>query len=258
MPAIKWNTSLYNDKHSFVSKYGEDLLSWLQPQQGESILDLGCGSGQLANEISQFGALVTGMDSSPEMIEAAKASYPGIRFDHKNATDFSYDQPFDAIFSNAVLHWIGKKDAEKVIRCMYENLKPGGRLVVEFGGKGNVHNITTALHQVMQQEGLEDKMPPDFWYFPSIGEYTTLLEKNGFNVTSALLFDRPTPLSGEEGMENWLNMFGDVFCSSLTLEQRKLILNNTVERLRPTNYQPNTWYGTWYADYKRLRIQAIK
>lgn len=256
MPAIKWDSNLYNDKHSFVSKYGEDLLSWLNPQEGENILDLGCGTGQLANEISSFGANITGMDNSPEMIAAARAAYPHIRFDVKDATDFSYAEPFDAIFSNAVLHWIN--EPEKVIACMYGNLKPGGRLVLEFGGKGNVQSITHAVHTVMRQEGLADKIPPDRWYFPSIGEYTSLLERHGFEVSSAILFDRPTPLSGEEGMENWLRMFGDFFFRRLTPEQKENVLHKAVAYLKPAYYQPNTWYGTWYADYKRLRIKAIK
>lgn len=256
MPAIKWNTSLYNDKHSFVSKYGEDLLGWLQPQQGEHILDLGCGSGQLANEISQFGARVTGLDNSPEMIESARQTYPHISFDVKEATDFCYPEPFDAIFSNSVLHWI--TEPEKPIECMYRNLKQGGRMVLEFGGKGNLENLSRALYTVMQEEGLADKIPAEYWYFPSISEYTTLLENHGFTVCSAILFDRPTPLSGEDGMENWIRMFGDFFFSGLTPAQKENVLQKTVEYLRPTNYQPNTWYGTWQADYKRLRIKAIK
>ncbi len=252
MPAIQWNTELYDNKHAFVSKYGEELIGWLHPQPGEHILDLGCGTGQLARIIAGSGAFVIGMDSSPEMIAQAKANYPHIRFDVKDAADFSYNEPFDAIFSNATLHWVS--EAGKAVSCMYRNLKPGGRIALEFGGKGNVKLITNAVQTVMQQEGLADKITNDFWYFPSVSEYTTLLKKHGFRVSAAILFDRPTPLNGEDGMENWLNMFGDFFFRLLTDEEKENVIRKTVAYLRPVSYREGSWYG----DYKRIRIRAIK
>jgi trans-aconitate methyltransferase len=135
MPEVTWNAKLYDDKHGFVSKYGEDLLGWLDPVNGERILDVGCGTGQLAAQIAQHGAKVTGFDYSAQMIEKARAAYPEIPFDIMDARNFHYDQPFDALFSNAALHWINEPEA--VIGSMYRALKPGGRLVIEMGGKGN-------------------------------------------------------------------------------------------------------------------------
>jgi len=252
MPAIKWDTNLYDNKHSFVSKYGEDLIGWLHPQEGEQILDLGCGTGQLAQEIAAYGSKVTGMDASPEMIAKAKATYPGTEFFVKDATDFSFDTAFDAVFSNATLHWINK--AEDAIKCIYNNLKQGGRFVFEMGGKHNIKSIADAVKKVAEEEGLSNKLPDIFWYFPSVAEYATLLEKQGFTVQSVLYFERETALTGEDGMKDWINMFGSFFFKTFTAEESERVINKAVEALRPTNYKN----GIWYADYVRLRMKAVK
>lgn len=252
MPSIKWNADLYDNKHSFVSKYGEDVVGWLAPQKGETILDVGCGTGQLANEIASYGASVSGIDSSPEMIAKATAAYPNIQFEVKDVTNFQFETPFDAIFSNATLHWVNEK--EKAIACMYNNIKAGGRLVLEMGGKGNVQSIANAVKKAMTANGLADKIAADFWYFPSLSEYTSLLEKQGFRVTSAIHFDRPTELTGEDGMKNWINMFGSFFFKHVSAAEAEKITAEAVELLRPTNYENGKWYG----DYVRLRVKAEK
>jgi trans-aconitate methyltransferase len=131
-----WNAALYENKHAFVWQYGEDLLQLLNPKQGERILDLGCGTGQLTEKIATFGAVVMGIDNAPAMIEKARQNYPHLRFDVADARNFQVEQPLDAVFSNAALHWIKEPDA--VINCVHQALKPGGRFVAEFGGKGNV------------------------------------------------------------------------------------------------------------------------
>lgn len=257
MPAIEWNASLYDDKHAFVSKYGEDLVGWLAPQQGERILDLGCGTGQLAAEIAGYGATVVGMDSSGSMIAKARKSYPAsshaaLSFDVKDATSFKYDEPFDAIFSNAALHWVS--DQENAVACMARNLKPGGRLVLEMGGKGNVQHIAAAVEAATDEAGLGDRFSNDFWFFPTIGEYASLLEQYGFRVATALHFDRETKLEGEQGMENWIDMFGAFFLRQLTVTEAAAVTKRAVELLKPADYRN----GIWYADYKRLRIKAVK
>jgi trans-aconitate methyltransferase len=252
VPDIKWNAELYDEKHSFVSSYGEGVLGYLQPLQGERILDLGCGTGQLANDMMHYGSAVIGIDKSPDMIARAKATYPSVQFEVKDATDFQFDQPFDAIFSNATLHWVNEK--EKAIAAMFNNLRPGGRLVLEMGGKGNVQSIGTAVHEAMKSLGLGDKIAPDFWYFPSLGEYTSLLEQQGFRVLSASHFDRPTALTGEADMEDWIRMFGGFFFKHITAEQAETVIQQAVAQLKPQYFQD----GTWYADYVRLRVKAIK
>lgn len=252
MPEVKWNANLYDDKYAFVSKYGEDLIGWLAPQKGERILDLGCGTGQLASEIAEYGARVTGLDYSPQMIEKARAAYPALQFDVRDARDFVYDEPFDALFSNAALHWIDEQEA--VIASMYRALKPGGRLVLEMGGKGNVQDIIQALEEAMWEAGCRERLTGEGWYFPSIGEYTGLLEKGGFQVRTALHFDRETPLVGEEGMQGWIRMFGGFLFRHLAPDETDRIIHRAVELLKPGHFRG----GSWYADYKRLRIKAVK
>ncbi|QFS47091.1 class I SAM-dependent methyltransferase [Nostoc sphaeroides] len=247
-----WDTSLYEDKHAFVWQYGEDLLQLLNPQPGESILDLGCGTGQLTEKIAQAGADVWGIDSAPAMIEKARENYPHIRFDVANAANFQVDKPLDAVFSNAVLHWV--KEADSAIASIHQSLKPGGRFVAEFGGKGNVLAIATALESALQGINIPTQaLNP--WYFPSIGEYATLLEQQGFDVIYAMLFARPTPLAeGEAGMANWIEMFASTFLAGLSGEQQIQVIRVVEEYLKPTLYQQ----GTWTADYRRIRIVAIK
>jgi trans-aconitate methyltransferase len=252
MPEVKWNANVYDDKYAFVSKYGEDLIGWLDPQKGESILDLGCGTGQLASEIAGSGARVRGFDYAEPMIERARANYPELAFDIMDAREFYYEEPFDAVFSNAALHWIN--DPEAVIGCMYRALRPGGRLVIEMGGKGNVQDIVQAIDEAMWEAGWRERLPNDFWYFPSIGEYSTLLEQGGFQVNTALHFDRETVLAGDKGMQNWIRMFGGFFFQHLQQEEADKIIFRAVELLRPGHFRG----GNWYADYKRLRIKAVR
>ncbi|MBW4423333.1 MAG: methyltransferase domain-containing protein [Nostoc desertorum CM1-VF14] len=252
LPNNDWNTALYQDKHAFVWQYGEDLLKFLNPEPGESILDLGCGTGQLTEKIAQAGAEVLGVDHAPTMIEKARQNYPHIRFDIADARNFRVDKPLDAVFSNAVLHWV--KKANSAIASIHQALKPGGRFVAEFGGKGNVQAIATALESALEALNISAKaLNP--WYFPSIGEYASLLEQQGFDVIHAMLFARPTPLAeGEAGMANWIQMFASAFLVGLSDEQQIQVIRVVNEYLKPTLYQQ----GTWTADYRRIRIVAIK
>jgi trans-aconitate methyltransferase len=252
MPEIKWDTKLYNDKHSFVTKHGEDLIGWLHPQKSERILDLGCGTGQLAFEISESGAEIVGIDNSPEMILKAKANYPHLQFEVKDATNFQFDEKFDAVFSNATLHWIN--DQKSAIKCIYNNLKEGGRFVFEMGGKRNIEQISKAIKKAMTDEGFGDELTKDFWYYPSVAEYATLLEQQGFAVASSLYFDRETALAGEDGMRDWISMFASFIFEKISKEQAEKVIIKAVEYLRPTNYRDDVWY----ADYVRLRMKAIK
>ena len=245
-----WKATLYEGKHSFVWQYAEDLLELLNPKSGEHILDLGCGTGQLTEQISRFRTEVMGIDSSQNMVEKAKQNYPHLQFNVADARNFQVDRTFDAVFSNATLHWVPEADA--VIDRVDRVLKAGGRFVVEFGGKGNVQAITTALSQALTEIGITQRNP---WYFPSIGEYATKLEKHGFDVTYAVLFSRPTPLAdGEAGLGNWIEMFGNRFFTGITKQERTQVISKVEKQLHSTLYQEETWI----ADYRRIRIVAIK
>jgi trans-aconitate methyltransferase len=253
IPDNYWDTALYEDKHAFVWQYGEDLLKLLNPKPEEYILDLGCGTGQLTEKIAIAGAEVRGIDHAPTMIETARQNYPHLRFDVADARKFQVDQPLDAVFSNAVLHWV--KEADSAIASIHQALKPGGRFVAEFGGKGNVQAIAKALHSALQAIGIPKAQVVNPWYFPSIGEYATQLEQQGFDVIYTTLFPRPTSLAGGEiGMANWIQMFASTFLAGLSAEQQTQVIHAVEEYLKPTMYQKDTWT----ADYQRIRIVAIK
>jgi len=250
---MKWDAKLYDDKHAFVFQYGESVLELLDVKPGERVLDLGCGTGHIAKKIHEEGAEVVGVDASPEMIAKAKENYPELDFGIANGANFTVDEPFDAVFTNATLHWI--QDADGVIRSVYHALKPGGRFVGEFGGKGNNRLMLAATVAVLKKRGYNNAENINRWYYPSIAEYAAKLEAHGFRVTFATHFDRPTLLqNGRDGMIKWFNMFGSsIFKQVPPAELPKLLIEIT-GLLQPTNEVD----GQWYADYKRLRFIAIK
>ncbi|GAB4415067.1 MAG: class I SAM-dependent methyltransferase [Bacteroidia bacterium] len=247
---MRWDADRYDSRHGFVSGYGADLVEWLNPQPGETVIDLGCGTGDLAEVIHQRGASVWGLDASAEMIAAARSKYPHLRFEVGRAESFRTNGLVDAIFSNATLHWV--TDAAAAVASMYAALRPGGRLVVELGGKGNVAAIATALQQALRAGGHDAQASRQFWYYPSLGAYATLLEGQGFRVVRAAHFDRPTPLDGPEGLHNWIAMFGGNWLEGLDAPTRIAVTDEAVALARPHLCAD----GTWKADYVRLRIEA--
>lgn len=205
----QWNANLYDQSHSFVSQYGMDLVQFLAPGEYEKILDLGCGTGDLAQKINDLGAQVLGVDKSANMVAEAKEKYPELEFEVRDATELDFTEEFDAVFSNATLHWV--KQPEKALGCIYNSLKPGGRFVAEFGGKGNVQSITDEVIAQMEIEGIGFKVEQFPWFYPSIAEYASMMERIGFRVTFAHHFDRPTKLEGEHGLKNWIEMFARIY-----------------------------------------------
>lgn len=247
-----WNPSLYDTKHSFVSNYGSDLIELLDPKPDEKILDLGCGTGDLTNKLYHKKVNVIGIDNSKNMIMQAKGKFPKINFFVRDATNLEYNNEFDAVFSNAALHWI--KAPEQVLKGIYRGLKQGGRFVAEFGGKGNVQAITDEMINQMTEAGFNYDMEQFLWYFPSIGEYSTLMEKVGFKVIFAQHFDRPTPLEGDNGLRNWIEMFFSNIFKGINENQKKDIITKTEDNLKKKLYHE----GNWIADYKRIRLIGIK
>jgi trans-aconitate methyltransferase len=247
-PGHRWDADLYDAKHAFVWKQGASLLELLAPRPGERILDLGCGTGHLTAQLAAAGAEVVGLDASPAMIEQARRSYPQLRFGRADARSFAVSEPCDAVFSNAVLHWV--REPELVIACVRRALKPGGRFVAEFGGKGNVRALVAALEKALPAAGSGPFVNP--WYFPSVAEYAGLLERGGLEVTFATLFDRPTPLEGEDGLRQWFVMFAGEALARVPENRRESFFRHLEQELRPVLYRD----GTWSADYRRLRVVA--
>jgi len=248
-----WDASLYDARHSFVSAYGEELVELLAPKAGETIIDLGCGTGQLTARIAESGANVLGLDASPEMVEQARRNHPTLAFEVVDATRFHLPAPCDAVFSNAALHWV--KPPEAAVERIEAALRHGGRFVAEFGGHGNVRQILTEVRATIAAVLGRDPGDVNPWYFPSVGEYATLLERHSLEVRFAVLFDRPTPLEeGERGMVNWLRMFGQPCFALLPPADREPAMAETVERLRGALWRE----GQWTADYRRIRFTAMR
>lgn len=245
-----WNPTLYDDRAAFVSELGSDLVLWLRPSPGELILDLGCGTGTLTAEIARSGARVTGVDSSPDMIAAARSKHAGLRFEVADGQALSYAAEFDAVFSNAALHWMLR--AEDVIRGVERALKPGGRFVAEFGGTGCVGTVVTAVSEVLRDWHI-DPAPYLSWYFPRPGQYAALLEAHGLTARELRYFERPTPVAGEAGLGTWLNVFQARLRADL--EDRWPVLCEQVsQRCRSSLFRD----GNWVLDYVRLRLLATK
>ncbi len=242
---MSWDTELYEARHNFVWKFGEGVVELLQPKPGERILDLGCGTGHLTKKISESGAQVVGVDASPSMIGQARQNFPKLKFVLQDAAAMTFADEFDAVFSNAALHWM--LDPAAVVSAVSQALKPGGRFVAEMGGKGNIKTIVSAIHKVVLKY---HPLPPSRQYYPSVSEYSSILEAHGLEVRMAQLFDRPTPLEGEAGMENWLKQFKNYYFENLPATA----MAEVIADLRP---QLHSQTG-WTADYRRLRFVAVK
>ena len=249
---IKWDANKYTEDFSFVHQYGNSVIDLIDADKRSSILDLGCGNGALTKALQDKGYFVTGMDASKEFLDIAKEKYPDIDFMQGDATDFTLPKLVDVVFSNAVFHWINKDKQQNMLKCVYNVLNKNGQFVFEFGGHGNNQKIHSVLARVFSEYGYCYEMP---FYFPTIGEYATMLESAGFRVQYAILFDRLTELKGENGLKDWINMFVKTPFSIVKTEQEKAeIVDKAVEALQNDLFMN----GKWYADYVRIRMKAVR
>ncbi|WP_161883578.1 class I SAM-dependent methyltransferase [Deinococcus alpinitundrae] len=250
-PTDHWNAGQYRERHAFVFESSRDLVSdWLQPAAGERILDLGCGSGELSAQIAHSGAQVTGVDASAAMIAAAQAQHPGLAFEVQDAHTLPYQAAFEAVFSNAALHWMAPLDS--VFAGVARALVPGGRLALEMGGGANVLAVRESVEQALSELGLPALKHP--WVFPTSAELATLLEQAGFTVERLHLFERPSMLSGEDGFRAWLVGFGSGWLSPLGEAERAGVIARAEELAHPW-----LWKGeAWVADYVRLRALGVR
>lgn len=245
--ADAWSADRYEANARFVSDLGQGVFDWLAPASGERILDLGCGDGPLTEKLVAAGADVIGVDASPDMIAGAQARGLDARVADGHALDFSAE--FDAVFSNAALHWMTKPDA--VITGVSKALKAGGRFVAEFGGHGNVAAIRTALSSVIEARTGIKNAPGAIWYFPSVAEHRARLERAGFSVQRIALIPRPTPIPSD--MAAWLETLASPVLASVDPSLRSEIRDEATELLRPVLCDSDE---NWMADYMRLRFEA--
>jgi SAM-dependent methyltransferase len=243
-----WDAERYATNARFVSDLGLPVVDLLAPLAGERILDLGCGDGALTETLAAMGARVVGVDGSPNMVAAAAAS--GLDARVMNGQALGFERAFDAVFSNAALHWMSE-DPAAVIDGVARALVPGGRFVGEMGGHGNVAAIVTALLAVLARRGIAGG-PLIPWYFPTAEEYRALLEARGFAVSEIALFARPTTLP--TGMEAWLATFAEGVLAWLPEAERRQANEEAAALLAPSLRDSR---GHWTADYVRLRFRAV-
>ncbi len=249
---IKWNADKYNRDFSFVHQYGQGVIDLIDFNGKSTAIDLGCGNGVLTKALKEKGLSVTGIDSSEEQLRIARELYPDISFIAADAVSLSVRNPVDIVFSNAVFHWIDKDKQQTMLSSISRSLKEGGQLVFEMGGHGNNSLIHSALSDVFERHGYIYIMP---FYFPSIGEYSAMLEAAGMEVTYAVLFERPTELKGDNGLADWIRMFIRTPFSIIgDKEEENTIILEAADILRKNLFKN----GKWYLDYVRLRMKAIK
>ncbi len=244
----RWDAQQYGQIGGFVPDLAADLMEWLAPLPNERVLDLGCGDGRFTARLQATGATVIGVDCSPAMVEAARSRNLIVEEADATALPFGY-ATFDAVFSNAALHWIRDQDA--MLREVRRVLRPGGRFVAEMGGHGNIAAIRVAFAAVLERYGI-DGDAGDRNYYPTARAYEEQLSKHGFLVERMVHFPRPTPLP-EAGMFGWLNTFRLGILDEIPTEKRQRVLNDTVKMLLPVLCDEQR---RWIADYVRLRFAA--
>ena len=243
-----WQPDRYQQHAGFVAVLGTPTLELLAPKPGERILDLGCGDGVLTEKLVAAGCQTVGVDAGPDMIAAARAR--GLDAHVVDGHELDFSNEFDAVFSNAALHWMTRP--AEVVAGVHRALKPGGRFVAEFGGHGNVAAIRTALIAVLARHGI-DGVASSPWYFPTPDEYSAVLEAGGFDVHSAQLIPRPTPLPTDVG--GWMDTFAGSFFATVPEQDRQGIRAEVIDLLRPVLCDRG---GRWTADYVRLRFSASR
>jgi SAM-dependent methyltransferase len=245
-PTQSWNADSYARNARYVAEFGGPVMQLLAPRAGERILDLGCGDGFLTEKIVAAGATVVGVDASASMVEAARRR--GIDAHVVNAYELAFDREFDAVFSNAALHWM--RDADAVIAKIARALKPGGRFVAEMGGHACCAAIVVAIEAVLARRGI-DAASVNPWYFPTPDDYSARLRAGGFAIDSIALVPRPTPLAS--GVKGFLDTFTENFFRPLQADDRAKAIYEVIALLKPVLCDTK---GNWSADYTRLRFAA--
>jgi len=243
-----WSPETYLRHGAFVSLLGEPVVQILSPKAGERILDLGCGEGILTEKIVESGADVLGMDNSEAQVEAAKAR--GFEAVAMDAHEMEFENEFDAVFSNAALHWMSP--LSKVFENVFRALKPGGRFVAEMGGAGNIQSIRMALYNALMHRGI-DPAHYDPWSYLGDSSATMMLQRAGFETRSVTLIRRPTDLPGDIGP--WLETFAGSFMQAVPEEQHPALIDEVRDKLQSTLFDP---HNKWVADYVRLRFKVVK
>jgi 2-isopropylmalate synthase len=243
----KWDAKRYEKSANFVSRYGVALIERLDPKHGEKILDLGCGDGSVAKEIEMFGAKVIGVDLSYSMVERTREK--GIEAYVRSAKEIDFESEFDAVFSNAVLHWV--KEPKIVARKIYEALKPNGRFVAEFGGEGNVSKLLEIITKTANDDSRFEKFVNE-WYFPNCQEYGAILKSVGFDIKICQLVPREAEIGH---IKEWMELFLNSYLDKLSTQDRELFKERVAQNAKNSLFSKEKG---WRADYVRIIVEAYK
>ncbi|KAF9918901.1 hypothetical protein BX616_004410 [Lobosporangium transversale] len=250
-----WSSQKYVKNASFVPVLGAPVVKLLDPQAHERILDLGAGDGVLTIELEKKCKSVVAIDSSSDMIRAAAiigCQDARVVDGHDLVDNALANGDFDAVFSNAALHWM-KKDPVRVIQGVNKSLKTGGRFVAEMGGHMNVAEVRGGLHAALKKRGINNPEQYDPWFFPGVNTYKRMLEESGFRVDYIELIPRLTPLSTD--VAGWIDTFGFMFMKPFenNEEEKKAIAQEVQNNLTFSQDE-----GVWHIMYVRLRFKATK
>lgn len=249
-----WDAVDYDARFGYVSAHAGGALEWLGPQPGMRILDVGCGTGEVLSELLGGGADAYGIDADAAMVSRARERVGAERvrlLDAQSLRPDVVDQPFDAVFSNAALHWM--IDAAAVIAAVRSVLVPEGRFVAEMGGGRNMGVILKSLRAARTLHGADPDVAMP-WFFPSSAEYAALLEAGGFEIRRLAYFPRPTLLTDSANpVGDWIEMFAESMVDDLAPDVRSAVLVTSGDLARDALYRD----GHWYADYWRLRFDAV-
>ncbi len=263
MKKYKWNAQEYSQFSSSQQLWARETIAKLNLHPKEHILDIGCGDGKVTAEIALQvpNGSVTGVDNSESMIELAQIKYPSkiyfnLTFQLVDAKNLNFNEQFDAVVSNAALHWVD--DHVKVLTGIYKSLIPGGRLLLQMGGKGNVEEVITVFNEMITLPEWKEyfsgvKFP---YYFFSVNEYQDFVSHAGFKSANIKLVEKDMKHEGEEGMKGWIKTTWLPYTQRVPEKDRNNFINEAF-KLYAKKF-PADSDGTFHVTAKRLLVEARK
>jgi trans-aconitate 2-methyltransferase len=260
---MKWNAADYAANSVVQQSWARELIAKLKLRGNEHILDVGCGDGKVTAEIARSlpQGSATGMDASPQMIEFAKRAFPAagfsnLRFRVMDARKIKFDRRFDLVFSNAALHWVD--DHPAILRGAAAVLKPGGRLVVSCGGKGNAQDVFVALRPEMRLKRWREffRRMPTPYFFHAPGDYEKWLPRMGFKIQNVQLAPKDATYDGAAGFATWLRTTWIPYVQCVPDNLREEFIAAVTQRYVAKH--PPDAQGRVHVRMVRLEIDAVK